>query len=516
MATSLQMKRNLVWLVCVFLVLLAPSAAADAAARARIDPRVITDTANGATTPFLVVLKSQTNVRALTARVSDQPARGRIVFDGLRQDANASQPAVRAQLDALGVQYRAFYIVNAFAVEGNRAVVDALAARADVLAIESNRAFRVELETSDATRRAPAAPNAIEWGISKVNAPPVWSLGYTGQGMIYANADTGVQWDHPALKPQYAGWNGVSADHNFAWWDAIHADINGNGTNPCGFNLSVPCDDHGHGTHTTGTGIGDDGAGNQIGMAPGAQWIACRNMEQGWGQPSTYIECMQFFLAPWDSTGNNPDPNKRPDAVGNSYGCPTVEGCSAHSLQLAMENLRAAGVFMSVSAGNSGSGCSSIYDPPALEDSAITIGATDLSDTIAGFSSRGPVTIDGSNRHKPDLVAPGVSVRSSTPGNGYGSSSGTSMASPHVAGAVVLLWSAFPQMRHNVDFTESLLMQSAAPHTTTQTCGSDVAGQFPNNVYGAGRIDVLAAYNLFTRIGLPPYVSEYPIILRAP
>ena len=90
------------------------------------------------------------------------------------------------------------------------------------------------------------------------------------------------------------------------------------------------------------------------------------------------------------------------------------------------------------------------------------------------------------------------------------------MASPHVAGAVVLLWSAFPQMRRNVDFTESLLMQSAAPHTTTQACGSDVAGQFPNNVYGAGRIDMLAAYNLFTRIGLPPYVSEYPLIMRAP
>ncbi len=513
------MKRNLVWLVCVFLGLLAPHAAADAASHATIDARVFADTANGATARFLVVLKSQANARALTARAPDQPARGRIVFDALRQDANASQPEVRAQLDALGVQYRAFYIVNAFAVEGDRAVVDALGARADVLAIESDRAFRVDLpkpEASLESLRGSAAPNAVGWNLTKVNAPAVWAFGYTGQGMIYANADTGVQWDHPALKPQYAGWNGSSADHNFAWWDAIHADISGNGTNPCGFNLSAPCDDYGHGTHTMGTGIGDDGAGNQIGMAPGAKWMACRNMEQGWGQPSTYIECMQFFLAPWDSTGNNPDPNKRPDAVGSSYGCPTVEGCSAHSLQLAMENLRAAGVFMSVSAGNVGSGCATIYDPPALEDSAITIGATDSSDTIAGFSSRGPVTLDGSNRRKPDLVAPGVSVRSSTPGNDYSSLSGTSMASPHVAGAVVLLWSAFPQMRRNVDFTESLLMQSAAPHTTTQACGSDVAGQFPNNVYGAGRIDMLAAYNLFTRIGLPPYVSEYPLIMRAP
>src|SRR5205823_14876176 len=130
----------------------------------------------------------------------------------------------------------------------------------------------------------------------------------------------------------YRGWNGATADHNYNWWVAIHADIDGNG-NPCGFNLSAPCDDQGHGTHTMGTGVGDDGAGNQVGMAPGAHWIACRNMDAGVGRPSTYIECMQFFMAPTDLSGNNPDPSKRPDAVGNSYGCPTSELCTATSLQ---------------------------------------------------------------------------------------------------------------------------------------------------------------------------------------
>ena len=338
--------------------------------------------------------------------------------------------------------------------------------------------------------------------------------------MVYANADTGVQWDHPALQPHYRGWNGMSPDHNYNWWDAIHSDISGNGTNPCGFSIAGPCDDsilspfYGHGTHTLGTGIGDDGAGNQIGIAPGAQWIACRNMEEGYGRPSTYIECMEFFLAPWDLNSQNPDPNKRPHAVGNSYGCPTSEQCSADSLGAAMDNLRAAGVFMAVSAGNSGSGCATVSDPPAIYDSAISVGATDQNDVIAGFSSRGPVTIDGSNRRKPDMVAPGASVRSSVPTNGYGYATGTSMASPHVAGAVVLLWSAFPALVRDADLTESVLMMTAVPLVTSQACGSDVAYQYPNNVYGAGRLDVLAAYNYYARIGPPPYFFYLPVILK--
>jgi len=378
-------------------------------------------------------------------------------------------------------------------VEGNRAAVEALAARPDVQAIESDDAFTVQLEQP--TAPAPDATTTAGWDLTWINVPAVWALGDTGQNTVYANADTGVQWDHPALKSHYRGWNGTAADHNYNWWDAIHADIDGNG-NPCGFNLAVPCDDNGHGTHTMGTGIGDDGAGNQIGVAPGAKWIGCRNMDANVGRPSTYIECMQFFLAPTDLNGNNPDPSKRPDAVGNSYTCPSSELCSANSLLTAMDNMRAAGIFMSVSAGNSGSACSTVSDPPALYDSAITIGATGFqTDTIASYSSRGQVTADGSNRRKPDLVAPGSSVRSSYPTNSHATLSGTSMATPHVAGAVALLWSAFPGLRGNVDHTEFILEQTAVHLTTTQGCGGDTSSQVPNNVYGYGRIDVLAAYN---------------------
>jgi subtilisin family serine protease len=342
----------------------------------------------------------------------------------------------------------------------------------------------------------PTAPAGVEWNVTWVHAPGVWSLGYSGQGIVYANADTGVQWDHPALQSHYRGWTSAAADHNYNWWDAIHETLT-SGTNPCGLSVTAPCDDHGHGTHTTGTGIGDDGAGNQVGVAPGAQWIACRNMERGYGRPSTYIECLEFFLAPWDLNRANPDPSRHADVVSNSYTCPTSEGCTAHSLQTAVENLRAAGIFMSVSAGNSGSTCSTISSPPGLEDAVITVGATDYqSNVIAGLSSRGPVTVDGSPLRKPDVVAPGISVRSSTLGGGYGLSSGTSMAAPHVAGVVALLWSALPALRGDVDATESLLEESALHLTSSQGCGGDAANAVPNNVYGYGLIDALAAYTL--------------------
>jgi subtilisin family serine protease len=500
------------WILFLFLVLLFFATPANGSvASPRVDPRVFSDTADGQTTSFLVLLKAQVDSRALAARAPNRQAQGRVVFDALRQTANSTQAPLRVQLDALGAKHRAYWIANVIAVEGNRAALDAMLARSDVLAIESDRAFRVQLE--EIASRAPAAPRAIEWNVSKVRAPDVWSLGYTGQGRVYANADTGVQWNHPALKPQYRGWNGMSADHNYNWWDAIHSDISGNGTNVCGFSSPAPCGDYDHGTHTMGTGVGDDGAGNQIGVAPGAKWIACRNMDDGWGRPSTYIECMQFFVAPTDLSGSNPDPDKRPDAVGNSYTCPPAEGCAAHSLQLAMENVRSAGVFMSVSAGNSGSSCSSINEPPALEASAITIGATDSGDNIAAFSSRGPVTIDGGNRRKPDLVAPGVNVRSSVPTNSYGVRSGTSMASPHVAGAVVLLWSAYPSFARNVSGTQTVLEQSALHLTSAQGCGGDASTQVPNNVYGYGRLDVLAAYNYAAANPLPLQFF-FPVILR--
>ena len=226
------------------------------------------------------------------------------------------------------------------------------------------------------------------------------------------SADTGVRWTHNALKPHYRGWDGTNANHNFNWHDSIHDSVG----NPCGNDSPFPCDDFFHGSHTTGTAIGDDGGTNQIGMAPGAKWIGCRNMDEGDGTPARYIECMEWFLAPYplNCTPNEGDPSKAPDITINSWGCPTSEGCTTgDELRAAVEAQEAAGIQMVVAAGNSGSACSTVSDPPSFYEASYTAGALNTgTDTIASFSSRGPVTRDGSNRIKPDITAPGTNTRS--------------------------------------------------------------------------------------------------------
>jgi uncharacterized repeat protein (TIGR01451 family) len=459
---------------------------------AKVASQVWEAVADGSETEFLIILNEQADLSEAAAL--DRETRLRYVYDRLRGTALRTQAPVRAELDTAGVPYRSFYIVNAVAATGDRALVERLAARSDVARIAANPSVRQTLPETmpDTTDSAPAA---IEWGVTKINADDVWTLGYTGAGIVVAGQDTGYDWDHPAIKNQYRGWDGSSADHDYNWHDAIHS-----GGGVCGADSPEPCDDYSHGTHTMGTIVGDDadsvGGSNQIGVAPGAQWIGCRNMDNGYGTPATYIECFEFFLAPYP-VGGDPstegDPAKAPHVINNSWTCPPSEGCDWTSLQTTVENVRAAGIVVVVSAGNPGSGCSLVSHPPAIYDAAFSIGATDSGDNIASFSGRGPVTVDGSGRRKPDVSAPGVGVRSCVPGGGYGSKQGTSMAAPHVAGTVALLWSSSPCLIGDVDTTEEIIMHTARPRTTTQGCGGDGSSDVPNNVYGWGIVDALAA-----------------------
>lgn len=487
---------------------------------ANVHPRVWADTTDGQSARFLVLLPSQPAPLAAAQRQVDRRSRSRAVVAALRNEADRTQPDIcRLLLDARATNYSRYWIANFIAVEGRREVVERLAMRDDVVWIEPDTPFQVPLERPSPTvatedRRRPTGPAAgtVEPGVAQTGATNLWALGFTGQGLVYASADTGVQWDHPALRSQYRGWNGTNADHNFNWWDAIHQSIAG-GSNPVGYNLRAPADDYGHGTHTTGTAVGSDGT-NLIGVAPGARWIACRNMDEGTGRPSTYIECLQFFVAPTDLDGNHPDPDRQPDVIGNSYSCPASEWCDSTSLHQALENVRAAGIFAAAAAGNEGPGCGSINSPPGLEAMAVTVGSVDANDTIAFDSSRGAVTVDGSDRRKPDLVARGVNVRSAYayPPNSFTSISGTSMATPHVAGAVALLWSAVPSRRHQVETTLAIFEQTAVALTSAQGCGGDATNQVPNNVYGYGRMDVLAAYQAAQS---PPVADSQIVTLPA-
>ncbi|MBK8596614.1 MAG: S8 family serine peptidase [Holophagales bacterium] len=475
----------------------APAASSDAlsrdlpaAAAAKIAPWVLAATEQGGEAPVLVLLEAQADLSKASA-FGTKEKRGRFVTEALRKTAGESQAPLLARLAQLGVPHRSFYVVNAVALTAPREVVVELASRPDVRRIEGDARVAVELPKPEPEPILRAAITAVEPGITQTRAPEVWATGKTGVGIVVAGQDTGISWTHPALQSAYRGWNGTTASHDYNWHDSVHTS-----TGPCGANAVAPCDDNQHGTHTIGTVAGLSGA-NQIGMAPGAKWIGCRNMDGGNGTPSTYLECFEFFLAPYP-VGGNPaegDPAKAPHVTNNSWGCPASEGCAADSLRLAVAAQRAAGIFTSVSAGNSGSGCSTVSDPPAIYADSWVVGALSTGTTsIASFSSRGPVTLDGSGRTKPDIAAPGTSTRSSLPGGGYGSLSGTSMASPHVAGAVALLWSAQPALIGQVAQTERILGDSAILISTT-SCGS-TAGVRPNNVYGWGSLDVKAAVDL--------------------
>ena len=187
-------------------------------------------------------------------------------------------------------------------------------------------------------------------------------------------------------------------------------------------------------------------------------------------------------------------PKLAPDAINNSWICSPAEGCSPNTLLKVVNAVRAAGIFPAVVAYNDGPGCSTIYAPPSIYKASVTEGATDSSNTIANFSSRGPVTSDGSNRRKPDLVAPGVNIRGAWPGNGYRSGySGTSLAAPHVAGGVALIWQAKPALDGDVSGTEKLLEQTALHLTTTDGCGGDSDKKIPNNTYGYGLLNLQKA-----------------------
>jgi subtilisin family serine protease len=452
-----------------------------AASSEKIAPRVLADTAHGGTTEALLVLAVQADLTHASALPS-KLEKGRFVVNALRTVADRTQGPILKFLQQRGVPYQAFYIVNMIKVTGSRALMEELAARIDVARIDANPTVRTSLPVATATTSQADVPPAVEWNIKQVHAPEVWALGFRGQGRVVAGADTGVQWDHPALKLHYRGWKGNKVSHKFNWHDAVD-------------HTKAPFDPYGHGTFTVTEMVGDDGQGNQVGVAPRAKWIACRNMDaSGTGSPARYTECFEFLIAPYPA-GGNPRQGKSalaPDSINNSWECPASEGCGVDTLRKVVNTVRAAGIFPAMAAENSGPDCSTVDNPPAIYGAAVSVGATDSGNNIASFSSRGPVTVDGSNRLKPNLSAPGVSVRGGFPTDQYGFASGTSMAAPHLAGGVALLWQAKPALIGDINKTENTFNRTSFPLRSSQDCGG--SGQkVPNNVYGWGLLNLLKA-----------------------
>jgi subtilisin family serine protease len=241
--------------------------------------------------------------------------------------------------------------------------------------------------------------------------------------------------------------------------------------------------------------VGDDGAANKIGVAPQAKWMSCRACAGPLCSFFGLLDCGQFMLAPWNLAEQNPNPDLRPHVVNNSWAL-AFGGFAI--FQTMVRNWRAAGIFPAFAAGNSGPACNTANSPGDYPE-AFATGASNSVDAIADFSSRGPSAFAGII--KPDASAPGVSIRSSVPTNSYATFSGTSMASPHTAGLVALLWSYYPGLLRDIDSTEKKLRPAAAILNTTQGCGGDGATAHPNNVFGWGRHDAvpaIASINIYT------------------
>src|SRR2546423_5002311 len=237
-----------------------------AAIAAKIAPEVAAETADGGRASIVILLADQADVRAAYA-MKDQDARGWFVYNTLTEHAARTQAPLRAELDSRGVSYQSFWAANMVVAAADQALIETLAAREDVARIDSNNPVRwIELPEIAKETAAPNAPTTAEWGVNNVNAPAVWAMGFTGQGIVIGDQDTGQRWTHEALKPHYRGWNGATADHNYNWHDAIHS-----GGGICGPDTPAPWGDSRPGTHTAGTTVRDDGAGHQIRGAPRAE-----------------------------------------------------------------------------------------------------------------------------------------------------------------------------------------------------------------------------------------------------
>ncbi|MEU2656003.1 S8 family serine peptidase [Streptomyces sp. NPDC007325] len=442
-------------------------------ASAKVDPALAAAVAGGGEATFFVVLKDQADLTT-AQRKRAHGAKAQAAFKELRAHAERTQKPLTSFLDERKVGHQDFWIANTVQVSGGADLVAELTKRSDVARVVKEQHYELDDVNTTTTTTASATATAetpVEWGIRDIGADRVWSqFDNRGEGIVIANIDSGVQYDHPDLVANYRGNNGDgSFTHDYNWYDP---------SGQCG-DTGTPCDNNGHGTHTMGTMAGAGG----IGVAPHARWIAAKGCESRSCSDASLLASGQWILAPTDHNGENPRPELAPHIVNNSWG-----GGRTTFYQDIVEAWNAAGIFEAFAAGNAGDGrtCSTT-EAPGAQAPAYGVGAYDSTGAIASFSGFGPSLVDGSM--KPNISAPGVAIRSAWPGSTHQTSNGTSMATPHVAGAVALLWSAAPALIGDIDRTRALLNQGARDVDDTHCGGTPAA----NNVWGEGKLDILAS-----------------------
>jgi subtilisin family serine protease len=438
-----------------------------------IHPSVVEKLKTKGTVGIFVEMKEKLDFDALAREKGkfddmEESYRGHLIMNSLQEIAMRTQKNVIAHLQLQAIEHESFWIDNKIAIpKSDLKLISQLEFYPEIAEIfliaetslDNESVMPVNLKTSQ---------NEIEAGVAWVKAPQVWAKGVTGKGIVVGNSDTGSI-IHNDFKNSYRGGNGTILEHNYNWFDAIAA-------------RPVPYDDHGHGTHCMGTKVGTSPT-LKVGVAPGAQWIVCKWLNGGGGgNAQGALKCLQFFLAPTKVDGTQPNPDKRPHVTSHSYRC-------ACNLENAVKALVAAGVEVVVAAGNSGPRCSTVTEPGHFA-SAYAVGALNRgSDLLASFSSKGP----HGALIKPDISAPGAAVRSTSNRGSYVAMSGTSMACPHAAGVVALLWSGHSSLKRKIEASRKVLNASAKKQTSTE-CNS--GGRTPNNVFGHGTIDALKAHEM--------------------
>lgn len=401
----------------------------------------------GAMITVVVTLRGQAVLPSLPRGRS---ARNEVVVRALRGRATASQGPLRARLTALAAQGRVrritpLWVTNAVSITASADVVREVAARPDVQSV-----------TSDAITIVPAAV-PVEPNITTVSAPALWQSGDTGTGVVVATLDSGVDLSHPDLG---ARWRGGTN----SWFD------------PFGQHPSTPVDLSGHGTGTMGLILGGDAGGTSIGMAPGARWIAARIFNDAGASSATAVhQAFQWVLDP----DGNPATADAPQVVNGSWSIGSSPGCDL-TFQPDVRTLVAAGILPVFAAGNFGPVTATSVSPANYAES-FAVGSVDASDATSPTSSSGPSTCGGRSGPFPDAVAPGVGVTTADRFGQFQTLSGTSVAAPHVAGALALLISAQPGL--------SPERQRAA----LTTSAVDLGPVGPDPRFGAGRLDVAAA-----------------------
>lgn len=441
-------------------------------ASAKIEEGLLEQAEAEGSAAYLVYLNAEADLSA-AYDIDDWSERGAYVVDTLQATAKRSQAGLLRFLDAQKAagavsHIQPFFIDNVVLVNSDAATISSVAARPEVVSIRGENIF-----TIPEPRRDDNGIAALEWGVELVNADDVWNdFGTMGEGVVVANIDTGADTDHPALQNSYRGWNGSSYDHDYNFYD------------PAGVCGGSPCDNNDHGSHTMGTMVGDDGGTNQIGVAPGATWIAAKGCESNFCSEASLLGSAEWLLAPCEF-GDAPgapscSSDERPHLINNSWG----GGGGDPWYQASVDAWLAADIFPIFSAGNSGPGAGTIGTPGDYCN-VLGVGATDINDSVAGFSSRGPGNFSEC-LDKPDVSAPGAGVRSSVDGGGYASFSGTSMAAPHVAGCLALMRSVDPAMSFE-DMYDILI-----------STGVDLGDTGFDNNYGYGRLDCYEAASQLT------------------